>query len=169
MRMHDERDDEDARLLAAGDYATLIASYLPAIRTRVRLKVRGVEADDVVSNVLLRLWAELSRGKQYSVPFRVVVANVIRWTVKAHFESLKGGPVQLPEDYDVPDGSEPDYDDPIEPLLAHLTDHERTVFEMRAMLGWSARQVADALGIEPNAVDQTYHRAKAKLRERLQR
>jgi DNA-directed RNA polymerase specialized sigma24 family protein len=101
------------------------------------------------------------------VPFRVVVHNVIGWTIKAHFKALKGEPLSLPDDYDVPGGSEVEYDDPIEPILARLTEHERVVFELRAMLGWTAKQVAEELGIDSNAVDQTYHRAKAKLRRFL--
>lgn len=166
--MYEERDDEDARLLAAGEHTAVIARYFPVVETRVRARIRGVEADDVVANVLLRLWTELQRGRRYSVPFRVVVHNVIGWTIKAHFEALKGRPVSLPDDYDVPGGQEVEYDDSLGPVLARLTEHERTVFELRAFLGWTAKQVAEALGIEPNAVDQTYHRAKGKLRRLLE-
>jgi RNA polymerase sigma factor (sigma-70 family) len=164
MGVHDERDAEDARLLAAGDHATLIAYYFPEIETRVRLRVHGLEADDVVSNVLFRLWAELKRGKRYCVPFRVVVHNVIGWTIRAHFQARRDEPVPLPDDHDVPGGESPELDDPIEPILALLTERERTVFELRVFLSRSAKEVADALGMTPNAVDQTFHRAKAKIR-----
>ena len=40
--------------------------------------------------MLFRLWKELTAGKRYRAPFRVVVHQVIGWTIKEHF----GGPAE---------------------------------------------------------------------------
>ena len=84
--MHDERDRLDAELLAAGDYARLLAMYMPVAHDRVHARVRGPAADDVVQEVMLRLYRELHAGKAYPVPLRVVVHNVTGWLIGAHFE-----------------------------------------------------------------------------------
>ncbi len=165
--MHDDRDRLDRSLLATGDYATLLATYLPIVRDRVRARVRGPASDDVVQEVMLRLYRELHAGKTYPVTFRVVVHNVAGWLIRAHFEGRP--PAELP----LPDGDEGTAvwdEDPtdgpyLEWLLERLPDGERAAFELRAIQGLSSRQAADLLGTNPNAVDQAYFRA----RQRLQR
>ncbi len=110
--MHEARDAVDVRLIAAGDLATLLATWLPTVQTRVYAAVRGSGADDVVQEIMLRLFRELSSGKRYPVPFRVVLHNVTGWLVRAH---LRGDEVRL-----VPLGE--DWDVPVEPVLeaAHI-------------------------------------------------
>ena len=88
--MHDARDAEDTRLLEAGELKLLIDGYVGVIYDRCRLKLRGSEhAEDVAHEVVLRLLAELKRGRRYRVPFRVVVHNVVDWKAKEHFQSLR--------------------------------------------------------------------------------
>lgn len=166
--MYDERDADDDRLLAAGDHARLMARYRTQIEARVRARVGGPAADDVVQNVFLRLWRELDRGRRYTVPYRVVVHHVTGWAILDHFAREKRLPPPVPLDLDLPDGSsEIELPDEMEPLLAELTDLERAVFELRALEGLSAKQVAAELDMKPNAVDQAYDRAKRRLRRRL--
>lgn len=88
--MHDARDAEDTRLLEAGEFRLLIDGYTGVIYDRCRLKLRGSDAtEDVAHEVVLRLLAELKRGRRYRVPFRVVVHNVIDWKAKEHFQALR--------------------------------------------------------------------------------
>src|SRR5262245_18771063 len=109
--MHDQ-DGEDATLLARGDYARLLAKYEPTIIGRCIAKLRGhVDADDVAQDVKIRLWRELTAGKSYPVPFRVVVHKIIGWTVNDYFA---GRPTHLP----LPEGWDPtDPDDAYSELL----------------------------------------------------
>lgn len=164
---HAERDAEDARLLAQGEFATLLATYYPVMLDRVLAKrFDRARADEVVHDACLRLLSELRRGRTYSVPFRVVVHNVLGWTLKgmtAPPESL------LPEDWDVP------VDDPgldlalehidMDGLFALLSPREREIVILRYREELEISQIADRLGMTRNAVDQALWRAHRKLRE----
>ncbi len=166
--MHDERDRLDAELLAAGDYARLLAMYLPVVHDRVRARVRRPAADDVVQEIMLRLYRELHAGKAYPVPFRVVVHNVTGWLIGAHFE---GRELAEPYDPDVHDrgvwDEDPTESSYLESLVERLPEGERSVFELRVLDGLSAARTAELLGMTPNAVDQALHRARKHLREWL--
>ena len=167
--MHDARDADDARLLASGEHARLLARYEPVIVARCVAALRGsLDAEDVAQDVKLRLWKELSRGKRYPVPFRVVVHQVIRWTIREHFE---GKDTHAP----LPDGWEQSTEDPadllerdaVERALAALPGKTRRVLELRYLEGLGHCEIAERLGMTRNAVDQALHRGHRKLRETL--
>jgi len=164
--MPDARDAEDARLLAARDYATLFAAYLPVVQTRVHARVRGPGADDVVQEVFQRLLRELNAGKTYAVPFRVVVHNVIGWTIKDHYRSGDGHEVSLPDGFDPPGDLDVEYedDDSFFALLEGLTEKQREVVVMRYWEGLEIDEIAERLGMKRNAVDQILWRAHERLR-----
>ncbi len=166
--MHEARDAVDARLIAAGDLATLLATWLPTVQTRVYAAVRGSGADDVVQEIMLRLFRELSSGRRYPVPFRVVLHNVTGWLVKAHLRGDDVRLVPLDEDCDVPVEPVLEGGEELDSLLAELTPGERDAFELRFFHDLSAREVAARLGMKANAVDQAYDRAKRRLRELLE-
>jgi RNA polymerase sigma-70 factor (ECF subfamily) len=167
--MHAAADAEDARLLAARDHDRLLAKYLPVVQTIVYARVRGDGAEDVVQDVLLRLFRELAAGKTYPVPFRVVVPKVTVWLVKGHFRREPVQLVPLPDDWEVP--GEDDLDLPDEEWLARvfadLPERQRQACELRYLRGLEIEQIAAELGMERNAVDQALHRAHARLRDRL--
>lgn len=167
--MRDGRDADDARLLAHGEFARLLAIYEPVIVQRCVAALRGsLEAEDVAQDVKLRLWRELQAGKTYPVPFRVVVHQVITWTIKDH---LAGRSTAQP----LPDGWDEaaSLNDPndhliVEEILADLPPRERDAFSL-FVDGLSPDQIAAELRTTRNAVDQALHRARVKLRERLAR
>jgi RNA polymerase sigma factor (sigma-70 family) len=165
--MADARDAEDNRLLKEGDYATLLATYYPIAVDRLRLRLPDDDAYEVAGNVMLRLLTELTRGKRYPVPFRVVVHKVIEWTLK---EFRMGRPIELPlEDWDPESGENPfeaveqRYD--LERLFAELPEREREVLRLRYIEGLEISEIAAQLGMTRNAVDQALHRGHGKLRE----
>ena len=168
--MRDERDAEDARLLENGNIAGLLAAYHQIIVGRCIARLRGDDAAyDVAQNVMLRLLTEFRRGKRYSVPYRVVVHQVIDWTLKEHFQEQDTA-APLPE------GWEPAVEDASEAVLSryYLTDRfaslpgqTRKVLELRYLAGLEIEQIAERLGLTRNAVDQALHRGHAKLREGL--
>ena len=167
--MNDERDAEDARLLDSGEHARLLAKYEPVIVGRCVARLRGsLDADDVAQDVKLRLWGELSRGKRYPVPFRVVVHKVIGWTLQDYFEG-RDTTVALPEDWlaDVADPiGEVDAQHSVDGLLAGLPERQRQVWTLR-LAGLEPEQIAAELGIQRNAVDQALHNGRNKLRQAL--
>jgi predicted nucleic acid-binding protein len=67
--MHDARDVEDTRLLAAGENGALVESYYETIIQRCRVRCRSEEdALDCAQSVAVRLLSELKRGRRYPVP-----------------------------------------------------------------------------------------------------
>src|SRR3990172_9943596 len=88
--MHDARDAEDQRLLAAGELSLLVESYYGVMLDRSRARVwPEAAAVGVAAEVAIRLLSELKRGRRYRVPFRVVVHKVIGWKIKEHFAPAK--------------------------------------------------------------------------------
>ena len=168
--MRDERDADDARMLEGGDIAGLLASYYDIVVGRCIARLRGdAAAYDVAQDVMLRLLAEFRRGKRYSVPYRVVVHQIVDWTLKEHFQ---GQDTSLP----LPDGWEPAVEDASDSVLSRyyladlfsmLPQQTRKVLELRYLAGLEIEQIAEKLGLRRNAVDQALHRGHAKLREAL--
>ena len=67
--MHDARDVEDTRLLAAGENGALVESYYETIIQRCRVRCRSEEdALECAQSVAVRLLSELKRGRRYAVP-----------------------------------------------------------------------------------------------------
>jgi RNA polymerase sigma factor (sigma-70 family) len=167
--MHDARDAEDKRLLEAGEYARLVESYYGVIvkRCQARTKSDG-DAFDVATDVVIRLLGELKAGKRYGVPFRVVVHKVIGWKLADHFAG-RSRDAGLGDDV-VDDGAfdSADEQQDLMTLLEGLPHREREVAGLRIVAGLEPTAIAARLGISRNNVDQAWHRAKRKLRERLE-
>jgi len=165
--MRDARDAEDALLLQTGDYETLLAAWYPSIVQRCRIRVRGQAAWDVAQDVCVRLLGELRRGKRYTVPFRVVVVQVVKWTVKDHFAG-RPTDVPLPEGWDAACGDDPigewESRHDLAALLDTLPPGEAEVARLRYLDGLDIEEIASRLGKARNAVDQALWRAHGKLR-----
>jgi RNA polymerase sigma factor (sigma-70 family) len=168
--MHDARDAEDTRLLEAGEIDLLIRGYYGVVIDRCRLKVRDADhALDVAHEVVVRLLAEVKRGRRYRVPFRVVVHKVIEWKVKEHFQAAKPVEVELEEWLALAsEGSsgELEADAGFEAFLTGLSELEAEVLRQRYVDDLDFGEIARRLGKEPNAVHQIHHRALTKLRRR---
>jgi len=170
--MHDARDAEDTRLLAAGELNALIESYLETVLQRCRARCRSEDdALDCAQSVFVRLLSELKRGRRYGVPYRVVVHKVIEWTTKGFYERGRAILVQLDEN--LPDevfrpgnpyeDVETRYD--LERAIAELPKGDGEVARLRLLQGYEIEQVAELTGKKRNAVDQALHRACKRLEE----
>ena len=123
-------DAADAKLLAAGEHAHLLAKYEPVILGRCIARLRGhADADDVAQDVKLRLWRELTAGKEYAVPFRVVVHQVIGWMIADYFGG-RPTDVPLPEGWNAGDPNDP---------LGELLDRDAVA----ALLGEGREELAE--------------------------
>ena len=113
-----------------------------------------------------RLLAEHRRGKTYGgVPYRVVVNQVITYTIRDHFEP-RPTDVPLPEDWEPaapPDGAHERVE--LEELLAGLPDGDRRAGVLRYLHGLDPETIARMLSTTRNAVDQALFRCRARLRE----
>jgi RNA polymerase sigma-70 factor (ECF subfamily) len=169
--MHDARDAEDKRLLEAGEFERLLENYVYLVRewTLVRLRDREA-ADEVSQRVFLRLLRELRAGKQYVVPFRVVVWKVVDFTCRGYeWGTRHDGALPTDEwDPEAPNALaawEDEYD--VAKMLADLPERQREVLELVYLEGLGPQQVAARLGVKRNAVDQALHNGHRKLAERL--
>jgi len=168
--MHDARDEEDRRLLEAGEHAALLRSYYETIIQRCRVRCRKEDdALECAQAVAVRLLSELKRGKRYSVPFRVVVHKVIEWTTKGFYERGRAVLVELEDDIfaggDPFDDAETRYD--LERALETLPEGDGEAARLRFLDGLEIDEIAERLGKTRNSVDQALHRSRRKLQELL--
>ena len=172
--MHDARDAEDIRLLAAGEYSALVESYYETIIQRCRTRCRTEDdALDCAQSVAVRLLSELKRGRRYVVPYRVVVYKVIEWTRKGFYE--RGRAILVELDENLPDevfrprseyaDVETRYD--LERALAELPPGDREIARLRLLEGNEIDQISELTGKKRNAVDQSLHRSCKRLQEIL--
>ena len=162
-----DRDAEDDELLATGRHPELMAAYYSVILARLRVRLPEADIGEVAHRVALRLLGELSRGRSYRVPFRVVVHNVIGWKLKEHYAERRVEPLpEEPEAVDDPLGRAHERIG-LQQILGELPPREREVLEMRYLDGREIVDIATALGITRNAVDQALFRGRRRLRELL--
>jgi RNA polymerase sigma factor (sigma-70 family) len=145
----------------------LLSRHWPVMVGRSRAKLRGhPDADDVAQNVALRLvhdWHK--RGGDYGdLPYEVVVANVIRWTVGDYFQNRRID-VPLEEERVVDFSDEVVAQLGLEQLLAGIGGKDGEVGKMRYVQGLEPDEIAQALEMKRNAVDQALWRVRKKLRE----
>ena len=167
--MHDARDAEDKRLQESGEYAKLVESYYGVIVKRCQARTHDDgEALDVAAEVVVRLLGELKSGNRYKVPFRVVVHKVVGWKLSEHF-AARSRDAELGDDL-ADDGAYDVVEDrhDLMSLMEGLPTRERDVALLRILVGLAPSEIATKLGITRNNVDQAWHRAKGKLRERLE-
>jgi DNA-directed RNA polymerase specialized sigma24 family protein len=162
-------DLDDAQLLANNDIGGLLARYDSVIRNRCIARLHGsLDAEDVAQDVRERLLAEFSRGKRYGgLPYRVVVHQVIGWTIADHFA---GRPTDVP----LPEGWAPvESEDPasevvsrgwVEWVVAQVDGKDGQIIAMRYRDLLEPAEIAERLGMEPNAVHQAIFRGLRKIR-----
>lgn len=163
-RMRDARDAEDALLLEAGDHARLIAAYYDVVVQRSLVRVPGPAGWDVAHAAVERLLTELQRGRRYTVPYRVVVHNVVTWTIKEHFQ---GKPLEtpLPADWDPSTLDSGFAKIDLADLFEQLPPAQREACHLYFLEGLDPLTIAERLGKERNAVDQALHNGKKRLKE----
>ena len=166
-RIHD--DARDADLLADGRIERLLATYEPVILARCIKETRSVhDGQDVAQDVMFRLYREFRAGKRYEgVPYRVVVHQVVRWTL-ADFFAGRRTDVPLPDELELA-GHDPGErvvsDLWLRDLIARLPDAERAACAAVYLEGLSPDQAAARLGTTRNNVDQRLFHARRRLRD----
>lgn len=166
--MHDARDAEDTRLLEAGDHDRLLDNYVYLVEQWCLVRLRDRDAaEEVAQRVFLRLWKELKKGRRYRVPYRVVVWKVVQYACQGYDWERKQAD-DLPDDWD-PEAPD-DYEDwasnhDLAAVLSALPGRQREVAELAYLDDLAAPQIAERLGMTPNAVHQALFNAHKKLAE----
>ena len=164
----DESDAIDARLLAEGDLDRLLARHYDDLVSRAVIRLRDRDAAaDAVQTAVMRVLRELRAGKDHGHPMRVVLHQVLTYTLRGW-----GAPIAdpLPEWDELPDARVDDdfaavrHRAWLDAVLETLPRRVRDVTRMRFGEGREIPEIAHELGIERNAVDQALHRGRAALR-----
>ena len=162
------RDDEDARLLAEGDHAALLAAYYPTILLRLRIRrLQLDEAEEVRQRVVEHLLRQL-RAAGHSGALVSSCINGRRGARLLRGAEAPGGRAseeQAGDSVDEFERIESNLD--FDRLLADLPGRERQVAALRWQHGLEVPQIAEIVGIETNAVHQALFRAHRKLSEKL--
>ena len=161
-------DARDVHLLETGQIERLLARYHLAILGRCIVRAGAGEGEDVAQDVEYRLLREFRAGRRYpGVPYRVVVHNVIRWTLAEHF---RGRPTDVPlaDGWEQADGGfAADLLDRLwlADLIAELPRVEREACTLVYGEGLSPAQAAERLGTTANNVHQRLFHARKRLRD----
>jgi DNA-directed RNA polymerase specialized sigma24 family protein len=169
--VQDAHDAEDRRLLDARDHGRLLANYFYPVRERCLVRLRNEDAaDEAAQMVFDRLLSELESGKTYPVPVRVVVWKVTNWTLQGFYPGVKQD-APLPEDWDPAAHGDPfgdwERDHDLRALIDLLPRRQREVLTLFYVYGRSHDQIAEALDMTRNAVDQALSNGHRNLRKLL--
>jgi DNA-directed RNA polymerase specialized sigma24 family protein len=162
-------DARDAHLLETGRIDRLLATYELVILARcIKGTKNPQDGQDVAQDVLFRLFREFEAGKRYpGVPYRVVVHQVVKWTL-ADFFAGRRTDVPLPDELDL---AAEDVGDRVvsglwpRDLLAQRPAREPATCELVYVEGLSPEQAAARLGTTRNNVDQRLFHARKRLRD----
>lgn len=155
--------------MAEGRFADLCARHYDDLMARARLRVGPDRAGDVVHATVARALGELARGRTYPVPFRAAVHQMLGWAMRDLWGESRHAP--LGDDWDVVDEAGEDgfarvVDRiTVEGLFERLPEGDRRVMGMRYLDGRRPAEIAEALGMTRNAVDQALWRGRQALKE----
>jgi RNA polymerase sigma-70 factor, ECF subfamily len=168
----------DAQLLSLvaknGDpaaYTLLIERLLPAIWTTARRVSRDTsDIDDIVQDVVIRLWRNLDQYKPSAGSLLAWVTAITRNTALDYFRRKLRGKRKQSRITDVPAKESPSSEEQqetvgrMEQAINELPDIERTVLLAVLDDTYEEKELAKKLSIKPLDVRRAYHDAIAKLR-----
>lgn len=173
----DRLDDSDLALIRrarSGDvdaYGVLHARHAGSARALAwRMSRSAADADDLVSEGFTRVLATLQRGAGPEVAFRPYLLSTIR---RLAYDRTNREKREAPVAYELEEPAAPE-DDPVlegferdtaAAAFATLPERWRMVLWHTEVEGQSPAQVAELLGIKPNAVAALAYRAREGLRQ----
>jgi RNA polymerase sigma-70 factor, ECF subfamily len=185
MGRMDRNDHAAIRAVLSGDkeaYGALVAHHSRTIfRVAHRITGNDADAEEVVQDAFLRGYRKLadfeSRANFGTWIYRIAVRCALDKIARRKGEAAQANPAAdaEPEAVQVRDHA-PGPEQALlggeigafcESALHSLTALERTAFTLRHMEDCSMEEIAEALGIAPNAAKQAVYRAVHKLRQRL--
>jgi RNA polymerase sigma-70 factor (ECF subfamily) len=171
--MASARDDEEARLIArsaAGDpdaFAAVVRRHERRVfRLAGRFFRQRADVEDTAQETFLIAWRKLGtyRGE---APFESWLTRVCLNACYARLKAAKPAQPLFEIDLATSDPS-PDVHLEVERLLATLSPDDRFVLLMLDGEGWSVAEIAEKLGWTRINVRVRAHRARRKLRARLE-
>lgn len=169
--------DEGDELSAAVRFDRLYRRYHASVNAYCRRRVAADRVDDVVAETFLTAWRRIDDVPDgdaalmwlYRVAYRTVGHQ---WRSTSRRRRLDERLAVIPE----PPNETPDdsavHSDEVRRVLeaaAHLSDRDAEILRLASWEHLSRAEIAEVLDIDPNAVSQRLHRARANLAKQFAR
>ncbi len=168
-----ESSSDEARLVAAarnGDedaFADLVRRHQRRVfRLAGRFFRRPEEVEEVAQETFLTAWSKLDSFRAKG-SFEGWLTRICLNTCYMRLRKEKPA-VELPENLDAPSSGDPDSRLEVERLLATLPPRDRFILLLLHGEEWSVREIAERLGWTRTRVKVRAHRARMRLRRRLE-
>ena len=165
MVAHDDPDDARER------FEALAAEVVEPVRRFLARRTDPDTADDVLAETLLVCWRRLDQVPENALPWvygvaRNCLANVVRGERRQVRLAARITVVDRPQEADRPP-DEPD--ERVGAALAALKPEEAELLRLWAWEQLRPGEIAEVLGVTPNAVSIRLHRARGKFVEALRK
>jgi RNA polymerase sigma-70 factor, ECF subfamily len=142
------------------DFERIYAEHVDAVRAYVRRRAPQSLVDDVVADVFVVALRRIDDVPRNALPW---LYGVARKTLANERRKRR----DLPLEHELAFEPEPVGDSQLAAAFAALSDADREILRLVAWEGLPFRDVARTLEVSPVAARVRFHRAKARLRERL--
>lgn len=179
-RAYRDTSDEDlAGWSGQGDrraFDEIVTRHGPfALRVAMRIIPDRLVAEDIVQEAMLRAWSQTARFDPQRAQFRTWLYRIIVNLCIDHRRRIR--PDQLPEDYDLVDPSDSaeeivaatERDTALLAALGQLPARQRAAMTLIYDEGMSGAEAGRTLGLSAKAVERLLARARAFLRDYMQR
>lgn len=164
-------DEASGRPDARDRFESLAAEVVEPVRRYLARRTDRDTADDVLSDTLLVCWRRLDEIPEPALPWvfgvaKNCLANALRGERRQRRLAARITVVDPPEET----AAAVDEGDPrVEEALAALRPEEAELLRLWAWEELGPAQIAEVLGVTPNAVSIRLHRARGKLLEELRK
>lgn len=148
-------------------FGELYRLHQPAVYRLVRFHLPPAEAEDAVAETFLRAWRALPRYRDRGVPFAAWLYGIARHVVAdERRRARRTAPVaEVPDRAVAVDGDEDRLD--LAAAVARLPEDQRTVVELKFLVGLRNEEVGRVLRRSAGAVNALQWRALVALRRLL--
>lgn len=143
-------------------------------RMALRITMQREEAEDVVQEVLIKLWNQRDSLREI-VSLESYAITITRNLSLDHLRRAGNKTVSMDGEYIIPERSVNPYDSiyaqegirRIHALLAELPEKQRSCMQLRDFEGKNYREIADIMGITEDQVKVNIFRARKYIKEHL--
>lgn len=157
---------------ARGDAAAFSQIY-SQIAAGIRRYVRTIiwnpwDAEDVTQDVFVKIFVGLDQYDPSRAPFSAWTLRVARNAAIDHMRRDRARPVHAEVDDRAPiDDAGQRCGESLRQVLGELNENQREILVLRALSGFTPREVATHAKATPGSINTLYHRARLAARDRL--
>jgi RNA polymerase sigma factor (sigma-70 family) len=168
--------DVDPRLIAraargdAAAFGQIYARTAGGVRRYVATLIwNRWDAEDVTQDVFVKIFTGLHRYDPERAAFSAWTLRVARNAAIDHIRRVRARPACAEVDHRAPsDDTGRRCRESLRHVFAELDQHQREILMLRALGGFTPREVATHASATPGSINTSYHRARLAARERLQ-